>query len=316
MSKLVKILVWVGGILLLVIAVSAIAFALFFNPNDFKQQITQFIKDKTGRELIIQGAIKTTVFPWLGVDLGEAQLSNAQPFATVKSVRAKVKLLPLLLRKELRTDTIALRGLTLNLSKDASGKTNWAALIADDKPGRGLNLAALAIGGVDISESTVVWDNRASGTNYTFTNMSLRSGALAPKEDFKVAFESDLSSTSRALKGHITLDGTGNADPEAKRYIFRDVAITAQLHGKNFPAGKLDTGLSANIDADLQQQTLFLTDVKLHGLGMNAQAELQGKRILDAPVFTGALTIKEFNPREVLQKLGKPPWRSSSTTAP
>ncbi len=316
MSKLIKVLAWAGGILLLAILILAIAFSLLFDPNDFKQQITQYIKDKTGRELIIQGAIKTTLFPWLGVDLGEVQLSNApgfgaQPFATVKSARVRAQLLPLLLRKELRTDTIALQGVTLNLGKDASGKANWADLIAEDKQDRGLNLAALAIGGVDISDSTVVWDNRAGGTNYTLSNMSLRSDALARKEDFKIAFESDLSSTSRALNAHITLTGTGNADPEAKRYTFQGVAIKTQLHGKAFPAGKLDLELTGNIATDLQQQTLALADVKLQGMGMTAQAELQGTRIFDAPTFTGPLTIEEFNPREVLEKLGKPPLQTA-----
>ncbi|MEO5573555.1 MAG: AsmA family protein [Gammaproteobacteria bacterium] len=312
MSKPIKMIAWFAGILVLIMVALAIAATLLFDPNDYKQTITKIIRDKTGRELTVQGDIKMTVFPWLGVQLNGLQLSNAAgfgptPFATVKSANVRAKLIPLLFRKELRTDTIALQGLMLNLGKDKSGKSNWDDLISGDKQGSALNLAALAIGGVEITDSKVVWDDRTSGKAYTLSDMSLRTGALAAGEDFAIDFAADVSSTRSVLNGHVELTSAGNIDPDAKRYQFRGTVIQAQLNSREYPGGKADVELSGDITANLQQQMLTLADIKLQGLGITAQTELHGRNILGDLTFTGPLTINAFNPREALRQLGKTP---------
>lgn len=155
MLKGLKIFAWLAGSVLLVIVAASIALPLFFDPNDFKPQITGLVKEKTGRDLVMEGDITLSVFPWLGIKTGALALSNApgfgtQPFVSADSAEVRVKLMPLLY-KEVQLDTVGLHGLALHLGKDKSGKTNWADLVSGHENGEGKNplasLAALAIGG-------------------------------------------------------------------------------------------------------------------------------------------------------------------------
>ena len=84
--------------------------------------------------MTIEGDLALSVFPWLGLDIGPTQLSNADGFdapymARMEAVEVRVKLLPLL-RKQLEVNTVRLDGLRLNLGKNRQGETNWADILA------------------------------------------------------------------------------------------------------------------------------------------------------------------------------------------
>ena len=96
-------------------------------------EITQAVKQQTGRDLDLRGDIKLSVFPWLGLELGDTRLSNApgfgkKPFVKIERVGVKVKLLPLL-RSQVIVDKIILDGLQLNLARNQKGVTNWDDLL-------------------------------------------------------------------------------------------------------------------------------------------------------------------------------------------
>ncbi|MDP3295584.1 MAG: AsmA family protein, partial [Nevskia sp.] len=65
MGKLVKIIFGIVGVVLLLVVLAVGAFALFFDPNDFRSQITAAAKKSTGRDLVI-GDIKLGIYPVLG----------------------------------------------------------------------------------------------------------------------------------------------------------------------------------------------------------------------------------------------------------
>ena len=72
--------------LILILVIAVIGFAVVFDPNDYKDDITKLVKEKTGRNLSIPGDISLSLFPWIGIDLGKIEISNAkgfgkQPFA-------------------------------------------------------------------------------------------------------------------------------------------------------------------------------------------------------------------------------------------
>lgn len=314
LKKLLKIIAWLaGGALLAAIALTVTA-ALFFDPNDFKQHITRVVQEKTGRELTVQGPLKLTVFPWLGVQLNQVTLGNAPgfgaaPFASVDTARLRAKLLPLL-RREVELDTVTLRGMTLNLSKNKSGQTNWGDLISESGGKRGpARLGALAIGGVEIDDAKIIWNDQAGGKSYTLDNFSLHSGALASNRPFDVAMKFDARANNPRLDARAELRGTGKFDPDAQRLEFKPLHIELAPRGK--PAVQLDTQLSA----DLQHQTLTLADLKLESLGMTVSGELRGTKIIDAPSFSGPLRIAPFNPRDVFKQLGAAPPQSADGAA-
>ncbi len=63
-------------------------FALLFDANALRDDLTALVKKETGRELTINGDLDLAFFPWLGFSMQDASLSNApgfgdEPFATI-----------------------------------------------------------------------------------------------------------------------------------------------------------------------------------------------------------------------------------------
>ena len=115
MSKLLRIVAWLVGLLVVLIVVASIVLPMIVDPNDYKDDIATLVKEKTGRILTIDGDIGLSVFPWLALEIGPTSLSNAdgfsnQPFASVSDVQVRIKLLPLL-RKQVEMDTVVLDAL-------------------------------------------------------------------------------------------------------------------------------------------------------------------------------------------------------------
>jgi len=57
--------------------VAAIAIFLFFDPNDYRDRIAEEVRRKTGRDLVIEGDLELSFFPWFAINIGKTSLSNA-----------------------------------------------------------------------------------------------------------------------------------------------------------------------------------------------------------------------------------------------
>jgi AsmA protein len=117
-------------------AVAAIAVFLFFDPSDFRDDIAEAVKKSTGRDLVIDGDVSLQVFPWLAVEVGHAALGNApgfgdEAFAEFDRAQLSVRLMPLLLRREVTVGTAVLDALRLNLAVDSNGRSNWDDLVPE-----------------------------------------------------------------------------------------------------------------------------------------------------------------------------------------
>src|SRR5882757_1723470 len=175
----------VVGAVIALIALALLAVRLFVDPNDYKPRIAAAVKNATGRELVLQGDIKLSVFPWIALELGSASLGNPsgfseQPFVSVQHASVRVKLLPLL-SKRLEVGRVEVDGLDLKLLKNAEGKGNWegfgraegsAAAPAQPKTG-GETLQGIE--GVKIMNARVTYEN------VTLTNLTLETGSFADK---------------------------------------------------------------------------------------------------------------------------------------
>ena len=129
MGRFFKILAWIAGITATLVVAAVVFILLIFDPNKYKAEIATAVHDATGRQLTIQGDLKLSFFPWLGVEAGAMSLANPpefgpQPFAKITNAAIKVKLLPLL-KKDVEVDTVTLNGLYLNLIRTAAGRGDW-----------------------------------------------------------------------------------------------------------------------------------------------------------------------------------------------
>ena len=186
-----KLLIAIGLIIVLVI-VALIAVPMFIDPNDHKATIVEQVKKHTGRDLTITGDLKMSKFPSLGVDIGEISFGNApgfgdQPMLKSGQASVSVKLMPLL-KKDLQVSTLTLKDVYINLVRDKSGKTNWDDLLAlggekeSQQDSDATKLAALAIGGIDMENANLVWDDQSLGKKYTISNLNFKTGQLELKQ--------------------------------------------------------------------------------------------------------------------------------------
>jgi AsmA protein len=265
MKKPLKILALLALTLLAIFAALALVLVLVFDPNQYKGEIIEAVKHKTGRDLKIEGKLSWSFFPWLGVQAKGLELSNApgfgrDPFAKVGAAGVSVELLPLLSRR-LHVDTLYVHDLALNLARASSGKTNWDDLIGGAKPSEpstpraATPLAAVTLGGLDIRRATITWRDLGSGAQYAARNLELKTGKLergAPV-DLRLAFDLEHApkrSARFALKTRLlaTDDRLQFKNLDAK---LDDSRLSGSLEIRNFakPAYRFDLALD-QLDLD------------------------------------------------------------------
>lgn len=125
MKRLIK---WIGiGIALFV---TIIIITPFFIPLDtIKEIVTDRIKKATGRELIVAGETKASVWPNIGISLGKVSLSNPSGYSSkniveVESLTVEVALMPLL-NKEIKVINFIISNPNINLEINKDGVANW-----------------------------------------------------------------------------------------------------------------------------------------------------------------------------------------------
>jgi len=321
MGKLLRVIVFaLGGLLLLVVA-AVIILPLVVDPNDFKDEISQAVETKTGRVLAIEGDIGLSVFPWLGLEIGPTSLSNAPgfsaaPFAGMDEVQVRIKLLPLL-RKELEMDTVVLKGLQVSLETDAQGKTNWEDLAgagapaeqapADaEQPSAGeMTLAGLAIGGVEITDAGVIWDDQQAAARYEISGLNLTTGAIEPGQAVPVELELVVDSAQPKLSGPLAFAATIALSDDSQTVTLTDALLETDLAGDTLPGGQLKSELGFNTSLNLEAQTLAVSDLVLKALGLQLEGQLNGTAVLGDAAFDGEIRVGEFNPRDVIKALGQ-----------
>ena len=134
--KALKWILWIGGGVLLAAIIAVAIFAATFDPNQYKPQIVDLVKDRTGRTLTMDGKIGLTFFPKIGAEVEKVTLSepkSTKSFARIEEARVALALLPLL-RKQVIVDQVTLSGLAVDLVRYKDGRTNFDDLLGKKKP--------------------------------------------------------------------------------------------------------------------------------------------------------------------------------------
>jgi AsmA protein len=317
-KKLLKALSILLGLVVALVVAAVIVVPMVLDPNDYKDEIKSLVEKETGRKLDLGGDIKLSLFPWLGLELGPLALGNAagftpEAFLKAKETRVHVALLPLL-RKEVQMDTVTMTGLVLNLSRDQAGKSNWDDLVAKSAGPEAskeaeapTGLAAFALGGIDLSDAEVTWDDRQKGERYAIRGLDLKTDAIRPGEPVDLTLGFSLASAKPAMSGDIRLKGTVMADLEARRHRLAPFEIGAKLKGEGIPGGEAQFDLSlAALDLDLGVDSAKLTGFKLRGLDVEAEGDVTAGRIsTGSPALEGKLALKAPKLSETLKALGQ-----------
>jgi AsmA protein len=317
MGKLFKILGWLLGVILLLVIAAAIILPLVFDPNDFKDEIVAQVEEQTGRTLQIEGDLKLSVIPWLGLETGAVSLGNAEgfgdePFAAADAIAVRVKLMPLL-SSELEVDTVGIDGLVLNLAKAKDGRTNWDDLATEQEskpqepaqagPEDG-GLKRLAINGIDISDGRVTWDDRQSGQRYEIDQIKLNTGSIVPGKPVALDMGLVLKSSDPELNAALDMGGTIEVDQDADTLRIDALKLTVDAQGAALPQGSLRAQLQTGLVLKLDGSSLQLNALKLDSGDLHLSGDLQGANLNAQPAFSGSLKLAELNFRDWISSQG------------
>lgn len=325
-----KALKWVFGtifVVVVIIAAALIILPMVIDPNDYKDQIVQTVKDKTGRDLSIDAPIDLSVFPWLGVKLADVSLSKAkgfgdEPFLQVGVLDVRVKLLPLL-SKKVEVDRLVLTDLSAHLQKNKAGVTSWQDLQGAEqapqeaKPettdkGDGLKGVGIQVGGVTIKNAALVWDDATKDEHLEIDGINLEVGAISQGKPFDMSLALALvreivnAQTGKKdnLKMNIELDSNVQIDEALQEFLLSDLRFNLTAQGDQVPGGKAVVALTADVKADMAKGTVNLDKLKVTGPEISLSGQLSGEGLNDKPAFFGKLSLAETNLRNLLAILG------------
>ena len=262
--KLLKwVLIAVGAVVLLFAGVLAFI-AATFDPNQYKAQVADLVKEKTQRTLTIEGDIRLMLFPKLGVHMGKTRLSEFQSdkdFAGLDDMRVSLALIPLLSRQVV-VDQIQLDGLRANLVKHKDGKTNFDDLLGGEKkeapakpaePAKAQTPIKLDVDGVRVSKAALVWKDETTGAEYVIPDFSLKTGRVAPGVPTKFDLAATIKANQPKVDVKLQAGGTLVADPE--KQVFSVDGLTVKLNGDAAGVTGLSAELTGSVAADLKKQT-------------------------------------------------------------
>ncbi len=313
MSRIVKVILLLVAGLVGIMAIAAVALFVFFDPNDFREEISASVKDATGRDLVIEGDLSLSVFPWLAIEIGRTELGNAEnftdePFLSFEAASLSVRILPLIFQQEATVGTASIDGLAVNLEVAANGRTNWDDFAAaedtpDDIPADVSGAPTeVNISSFVVSNASVSYADAQAGAAYSLSNLTFETGGITENEPIDLDAEFDFSVSPDDLSGHLSVRGTATMSEGAKELSVEGLNIAGELSGiTSRPAEFNFDSRALQIDTVAQRATLGEMDLTIFGVSM--AANIAPFSYAGTPQPKAALRVAEFSLKELMQAL-------------
>jgi AsmA protein len=310
MGRIVRILLWLVGGFVTLFVVAAVALYLFFDPNDFREEIAKSVKSQTGRDLTIEGDISLDIFPWLAVEVGRSSLGNApgfgdEPMASFESASFSVRLMPAIVHQKIEVGTANIESLRLNLMSDARGGNNWSDLVPDesssepDAPsasGSGINANS-----IHVTDATIRYTDDYTGDSISINGMNLNLGRVQV-DGSAVPLKADLNFSIRpsGLSGALTLETLVAFDRASGTIQVDGLSIGGTIEG----IASIPTTVALQTDGievltkeyEVRMQTVDLT-----ALDMHVVADIQPFSYEGTVTPKAILAIDAFSPRTLMR---------------
>jgi len=320
--KPVKIILSIIASLVFLITIAVLTAYFLVDPNNFKPEIVAAVKEKTGKELNLIGELKLSVFPWLGVSAGQMTLSNSagfqdQDFATLEASDIKLNLIPLLTQK-IDVSRIVLKGLVLNLEKNALGVNSWDSLmpiktleqaapaINNNEEQMAINsLAVLAVGGMVIENAQINWRDQATAKQLFFKDINLNVDRFSFDKPVALNLTGLVTKSDNAYKAAIQFNSQLIVSEKLETFAFNNSELQATISSDNIADEPLLATLAvANMLLDKSTQTVKVSNLKLVADDIVISADLSGTYLDEHYAIQGPVILSSFNPREVMARLG------------
>jgi AsmA protein len=302
MLKAVKVcLVTVG--LLVVLFASLIGYVVAtFDPNHYKQQVIDAVREKTARTLKLEGDIRLSVFPSLAMAVSKVALSEPRSdkiFFQAEGAKASLKLLPLL-SKRVEVDKVEIKGVDLHLVRTKEGRFNFDDMTGEGAvkpesratiPGQGekkeLQESAesrgerfvLDIAGVEVEEGAIDYADQMTGKRLILSNLKLETGPISENARSHIHTTFVLKVDEPALNLKIDLK-SGILTELGKQHVGL-TGLDLRLSGRAVEMSDLDAGLKGDMYLQWATPALSISKLTAFAKGRQKDEDIQVK--LDIP---------------------------------
>jgi len=308
MKHLLKIALTLLGSLIALVLIVILLIIFVIDPNNYKAPIMYFVKNATGRTLNIEGDIKLTFYPWLGLNLGKVSLSNAPgfkapEFATINQTWVQVKLMSLF-DEPVEVGTILLEGVEVILTRKPKGNNNWEDLLALVGGSEESNTPNLAFEGLDLRQFNIVWDDQQEGTRYVLSDANLSTSAFSLKSrQLKFTFNGNFEIIDTRQRLQLALDSqvTIHILKENQHYRIAPLQLSATVQGDNIPGGQQSLSMTTQtVDIDLRQEMVKIAGIRFK----SGDAILSGDfEIQQFQRLTGTVKLADLKLQELIKQL-------------
>ena len=321
-----KIVKWLIGLVVAVVVIAGLALLalkLFVDEDTLKAEASKAFKKQTGQELTIAGPLNWSVFPWVGLELGDVSIGSApgfdgKPLAEVKQLDVKVAVRPLF-QKKLSVDTVILRGVRLDLRRDKQGKVNWEGLVkagegeAGETPKEkqggeaGFDMEDLEIHlkGVELEDVSFHFTDDMEGNSFQLDDLNLSIGELVPGKPvpLRLGFKVKNAKPVMAMSLEMSTDMVFAED--LQRLDLSALSLKLDASGEQLPPEGVKLALASNIGLDRKAGVLALSDFSLSGLNVEVTGDMSVSALnSDRPRVEARLALQKTNLRQLLTLAG------------
>lgn len=331
-----RFLKWFFGILItliILVVVAAISLPYIIDPNNYKDQIIAQIKPHMlGRDLKIPGKIKLSVFPWLGVEIGDTVIGNAdgfvlKPFMTIKQSRAHIRLLSLL-SKTPEIGSLEFDGVVLNLQRDAEGRNNWSDLAKAEAPAKAkpqkmaltaapaaaMAIPALKVEGVHLKDATINFDDRQNKNEIVISKLNIDAGPINQFNPVPLKGQFNYYSKTQGLVAASAFATTVALTPSTKMISLQQLVLNTNVAGETLNNKTITTSLKVpELKIDLGQEKVEAKPFHLALNNMQSDGRLNLRRFSN-PIIQLWLDMQELDLDSLLPAHTKPVAPVPTTT--
>ena len=291
-----------------VVFVAALVFvANTIDPNDYKEQIRQAVKQATGRALSIDGNIELTLFPIVKLELEQVALDNPAGFegrfAEAEYIFAQLDLLPLLQRR-LEIGKVTLRKPQLTLHTRRDGGANWHDLTVAQSQTSGdasALLTSFSLAGLSVEDALIVWHDARKQEQLRVEGVALTASALASGQPLDLTFSGTLNDQKRQFVAALSFDAVVLI---AQRQAWiKKLASEIEWHGGKHP---LHARIRAEAELDLAADQAVIKSLSMNSEAMSLQGDARITGLSGQPHLGFALNGEHLEPRTIANALGVP----------
>lgn len=274
--------------IVLAIAIIILLCIIFMSPDRLTPVAIEKIKEVTGREVKIDGKLSWTFFPNFGVKTGHLTLSNPNGFASpyfieVNKAIIAVKVMPLL-HKQIESNGVVLSGVTINLIKDKTGKTNWQFPANSSKSSTTtLGALSLIVSHINLNKVNINWLDERTNQSFHVTDLAFQANNITLNKPFPIQAQFNFSSTVPSIFGNMMLKGKLSlADND---YQFLDGQLTTKIR-----TADNTISLTSKITADFTHQWVNFRELMIANNDVQAKGHAKISNF-SQPKMVGQFTI-------------------------